>query len=52
MKTLTIPFLQLFPTFVEDFNSLLSDSEQIHLKGNERMNTELRIFALIRFRDY
>ena len=41
-------FLQLFPTFVEDFNSLLSDSEQIHLKGNERMNTELRIFALIR----
>jgi len=41
-------FLQLLPTFVEDFNTLLADGEQIHLKGNERMNTELRIFALIR----
>lgn len=41
-------FLQLFPTFVDDFNTLLTDEEQIHLKGNERMNTELRIFALIR----
>lgn len=41
-------FLQLFPTFVDDFNALLTDEEQIHLKGNERMNTELRIFALIR----
>lgn len=41
-------FLQLFPTFVEDFNALLADGEQISLKPNERMNTELRIFALIR----
>jgi hypothetical protein len=41
-------FLQLFPSFVEDFNSLLGENEHIHLKGNERMNTELRIFALIR----
>lgn len=41
-------FLQLFPTFVEDFNALLADGEQIFLKPNERMNTELRIFALIR----
>lgn len=41
-------FLQLFPTFVEDFNALLADGEQISLKSNERMNTELRIFALIR----
>ena len=41
-------FLQLFPTFVEDFNALLADDEQISLKAGERMNTELRIFALIR----
>lgn len=41
-------FLQLFPTFVEDFNALLAGNEQISLKPNERMNTELRIFALIR----
>jgi cell division protein FtsL len=41
-------FLQLFPTFVEDFNMLLANGEQIHPRGNERMNTELRIFALIR----
>ena len=41
-------FLQLFPTFVEDFNSLLQPQERIYPKENERMNTELRIFALIR----
>ena len=41
-------FLQLCPTFVEDFNALLADDEQISLKAGERMNTELRIFALIR----
>ncbi|WP_181983226.1 DUF6377 domain-containing protein [Bacteroides oleiciplenus] len=41
-------FLQLFPTFVEDFNALLADGEQIYPKANERMSTELRIFALIR----
>lgn len=41
-------FLQLFPTFVEDFNALLVPEERIVLKQGERMNTELRIFALIR----
>ena len=41
-------FLQMFPSFVEDFNALLADDEQISLKAGERMNTELRIFALIR----
>lgn len=41
-------FLQLFPTFVEDFNALLADGEQIYPKASERMSTELRIFALIR----
>lgn len=41
-------FLQLFPAFVEEFNALLADGEQIYPKPNERMTTELRIFALIR----
>lgn len=41
-------FISLYPTFVEDFNSLLINEEQIHLKQGEILNTELRIFALIR----
>ena len=41
-------FLNLYPTFVEDFNKLLSDEGKIILKKDEKMNTELRIFALIR----
>ncbi len=41
-------FLHLYPSFVEDFNSLLIDGEKIVLKKGELMNTELRIFALIR----
>ena len=41
-------FLQLFPNFVEEFNKLLIETEQIHLKNPERLNTELRIFALVR----
>ncbi|MDO9258118.1 MAG: DUF6377 domain-containing protein [Bacteroidales bacterium] len=41
-------FLQLFPTFVEEFNNLLVDAEDTQLKQDELLNTELRIFALIR----
>lgn len=41
-------FLQLFPTFVEDFNSLLLPDEHILPKPGERLNTELRIYALVR----
>ena len=41
-------FLQLYPNFVRDFNSLLVSDEQIELKKGELLNTELRIFALIR----
>lgn len=41
-------FLNLYPTFVKDFNSLLINDEQIILKPNELLNTELRIFALVR----
>lgn len=41
-------FLNLYPTFVKDFNALLISEEQIVLKHGELLNTELRIFALIR----
>ncbi|MDO9152861.1 MAG: DUF6377 domain-containing protein [Paludibacter sp.] len=41
-------FLQLFPTFVEEFTALLVNDEDIQLKHGELLNTELRIFALIR----
>lgn len=41
-------FLQLFPNFIHDFNTLLIPDEAIQLKDDEQLNTELRIFALIR----
>ncbi|SMO66501.1 transcriptional regulator [Saccharicrinis carchari] len=41
-------FLHIFPHFVEQLNALLTPEEQIVLKDEERLNTELRIFALIR----
>lgn len=41
-------FLSLYPGFVEGFNSLLIKEEQVQLKPGELLNTELRIFALIR----
>ena len=41
-------FLNLYPTFVEDFNSVRTDESKIILKHGEMLNTELRIFALIR----
>ena len=41
-------FLDIFPTFVKDFNSLLKPEFHIVLKENEKLNTELRIFAMIK----
>ncbi|WP_442590511.1 DUF6377 domain-containing protein [Pedobacter sp. AW31-3R] len=41
-------FLNLYPTFVKDFNSLLIKDEQVVPKHGDLLNTELRIFALIR----
>lgn len=41
-------FLKLFPHFVEDFNALLQEGEQIQLKEGQLLNTDLRIYALIR----
>lgn len=41
-------FLRLFPDFVQEFNALLAEGEEVMLKQGELLNTELRIFALIR----
>lgn len=41
-------FLHIYPNFVSDFNSLLHPDEQIVLKEGELLNTELRIYALVR----
>ena len=41
-------FLHLFPNFVDDFNALLRPEERIIQTGKERLNTGIRIFALIR----
>lgn len=43
-----IMFTHLFPDFIDKFNSLLQDDEQIILKKGEILNNELRIYALIR----
>lgn len=41
-------FINLYPTFVEDFNALRVEGEQVHPKPGRVLNTELRVFALIR----
>ncbi len=41
-------FLNIFPKFVEDFNALFDADHQIHLAEGQLLNSELRIFALIR----
>ena len=41
-------FLELFPNFIHDFNNLLNEDGKIEPKPGEILNTELRIFALIR----
>ena len=47
-KSFDETFLNLFPSFVESFNQLLRDDEQICPKGEDLLSPELRIFALIR----
>jgi hypothetical protein len=41
-------FVQLFPNFVTEFNTLFTEADRIHLAEAQLLNTELRIFALIR----
>lgn len=47
-KTFDTIFINLYPTFVKDFNALLVPEEQVTVKQGELLNTELRIFALVR----
>ena len=41
-------FLKIFPNFITSFNALLKKEDQIWPKDNEVLNTDLRIFALMR----
>ena len=41
-------FLRIYPTFIEDFNALFPEREKQIVKPGELLNTELRIYALIR----
>lgn len=41
-------FLKIFPNFIPKFNSLFAEKDQIWPQEHEVLNTDLRIFALIR----
>lgn len=41
-------FLNMYPDFVKDFNELLRPEERITVRDNMSLNTELRIYALVR----
>ena len=41
-------FLNIYPTFITSVNSLLMPDKQITLLPDEKMNTDLRILALMR----
>lgn len=40
--------LNIYPSFIDKFNALLLPDEKVTLKSGELLNTELRLFALIR----
>lgn len=46
-KTFDNIYLHVYPNFVSDFNALLQPDQQITPKEEGRLNTELRIFALL-----
>jgi hypothetical protein len=41
-------FLRLYPSFIESFNGLFPEEERQSVRSGELLNTELRIYALIR----
>ena len=41
-------FLRIYPTFISDFNALFPEEEKQVIKQGELLNTELRVYALIR----
>ncbi len=48
LRSFDTVFLRIFPHFVDQFNSLFKEEDQVRLKDNEPLNIDLRIFALIR----
>lgn len=41
-------FLNIYPNFIDNVNSLLLPDKQIELKNDEKLNTELRILAFMK----
>ncbi len=41
-------FLRIFPNFTTAYNALFKEEDQVKLSENEYLNTDMRIFALIR----
>jgi len=41
-------FIKLFPNFLKEFNALFEEKDRVILPDGKLLNTELRIFALIR----
>ena len=48
LKNFDKVFLRLFPDFISDFNSLFNEEDRIYPDKDELLNTDLRIFALMR----
>ena len=47
-KSFDTIFLNIYPNFIKDFNSLLVDDEHIYPREGELLSPELRIYALVR----
>jgi len=41
-------FLKIFPNFVDSYNALFYEDNHVKLLPNQLLNTDLRIFALVR----
>ena len=41
-------FLNIYPTFIDEFNKLLEEEARIVPKGDDLLTPELRIYALVR----
>ncbi len=41
-------FLKIFPNFVDGYNALFNEENRVKLLPNQLLNTDLRIFALVR----
>lgn len=48
LRNFDTAFIKLFPNFVQEFNSLMKEGQEIKLKNNQILTKELRIFALIK----